>query len=259
MESVRFGSLDEFFEVSAEADRRYEYTMSWVDCLATGRSLGRGIFMGGNHAWQPRIPGRDGMPKQRLTLPIDLPGGLLNGASMRAFNALLYYRQLAKRVRRTAPFDPFFYPLDSIGDWNRMYGRRGFLQHQSVIPPAASRKALEAMFRKTSSYGEGSFLAVLKMFGDLESPGMMSFPRPGATLALDFPFKGKSTLRLLDMLDEIVIEHGGAVYPAKDARMSAHTFEASFPAWRKFAPYIDECFSSSFWRRVTGDEGREAA
>ena len=185
-------------------------------------------------------------------MPVDLPSRVLNKLSIRAFNTLHYRAQLPKRVRRTIPYDPFFYPLDSIGEWNRMYGRDGFLQHQCVMPHAAGREALRTILKTAERSGEGSFLAVLKTFGDLESPGMMSFPRPGATLALDFPFKGERTLRLLDALDEIVSEHGGAVYPAKDARMSRKTFEASFPKWREFSRFVDERFSSSFWRRVTG-------
>jgi FAD/FMN-containing dehydrogenase len=132
-----------------------------------------------------------------------------------------------------------------------MYGRAGFLQHQCVVPHAASPEALRRILETAQRSGEGSFLAVLKTFGDIESPGMLSFPRPGATLALDFPFKGAGTLHLLERLDAIVIEHGGAVYPAKDARMSGGCFEASFPRWREFASFVDERFSSSFWRRVT--------
>ncbi len=260
MESIRFGSLDEFFEVSSESDTSSEFTMSWVDCMATGKSMGRGLFMRGNHAWQPRIPGKSGDFKQRLSMPFDVPSGLITGPLLKAFNTALYHRQLPKRMRRTVPYDPFFYPLDSIGNWNRLlYGKRGFFQHQCVIPHEAAREALTAIFEQTAAAGQGSFLAVLKEFGDLESPGMMSFPRPGATLALDFANLGDSTLRLLNSLDDIVLAHGGAVYPAKDARMSPRMFEASFPKWREFAPYVDQRFSSSFWRRVTGDSSRRAA
>ncbi|MPZ49406.1 MAG: FAD-binding protein [Dehalococcoidia bacterium] len=252
MESIRFGSLAEFFEVSEESDRACEYTMAWIDCMAAGAQVGRGLFMRGNHAWQPRIPGRTGTPRRLLSLPIDLPNWVLNGASVRAFNALHYHAQLLKRVRKTIPYDPFFYPLDSIGDWNKMYGRRGFLQHQCVLPRETALQSLRSILETGAKSGEGSFLAVLKTFGDVKSPGLMSFPRPGVTLALDFAFKGEKTLRLLDRIDEIVVDHGGAVYPAKDARMSPKTFEASFPRWRDFAGFIDPNFSSSFWRRVTG-------
>jgi FAD/FMN-containing dehydrogenase len=254
MESIRFRSLDEFFEVSTESDRDFECTMSWVDCMATGKSLGRGLFMRGNHAWQPQIPGKSGKPVQRIGIPFDLPIDVLTGMRLRAFNTLLYHRQLPRVVRATVPFDPFFYPLDSIKQWNRMYGRNGFLQHQCVVPHESARVAMREILTRIATAGEGSFLAVLKAFGDLKSPGMLSFPRPGITLALDFKYKGPSTLRLLDSLDEVVMDHGGAIYPAKDARMSPATFEASFPNWREFVPYIDEHFSSDFWRRVTGSK-----
>jgi FAD/FMN-containing dehydrogenase len=157
------------------------------------------------------------------------------------------------------PYDPFFYPLDSIGNWNRMYGKGGFVQHQCVVPHAAAPEAMKKILLRISASGEGSFLAVLKAFGNAPSPGMMSFPRPGITLALDFPVKGESTLRLLDALDEIVVDYGGAVYPAKDARMSPATFEASFPHWRDFEPFIDPRFSSDFWRRVTASKAAKVA
>jgi FAD/FMN-containing dehydrogenase len=251
MESLKFRSLDEFFEISAASDRDFEYTMSFVDCLAAGKASGRGLFMRGNHAWQKHIPGQGAAPKQRAGLPLDLPEFALNGLTVRAFNWLLYHKQLAGKVTATVPYDPFFYPLDSIKDWNRMYGRRGFLQHQCVVPHGAAKDALATIFARVRSSGQNSFLAVLKEFGELESPGMLSFPRPGVTLALDFPFRGDATLRLLESLDDIVVAAGGAVYPAKDARMSRRTFEASFPKLRHFQDFIDPRFSSSFWRRVT--------
>jgi FAD/FMN-containing dehydrogenase len=259
MESIRYDSLDEFFDVSAESDRICEFTVAWIDCMATGKQVGRGLYMRGNHAWQPHIPGKKARSKSWLSVPIELPGALIpNGITARVFNELYYRRQLLKRVRRTVPYDPFFYPLDAIGDWNRLYGERGFLQHQCVVPHDASRRALRLILQATSQAGEGSFLGVLKAFGDIPSPGMMSFPRPGTTLTLDFPFRGERTLRLLDRLDAIVLEHGGAIYPAKDARMSPACFEASFPQWREFAEFVDERFSSSFWRRVTASDGGAA-
>jgi FAD/FMN-containing dehydrogenase len=252
MESVRFRSLDEFLELSAESDRDFEYTMAWVDCMAAGESSGRGLFMRGNHAWQRHIPGRAESASQKLSVPFALPGSLLNTLSVRAFNLVHYHAQLAQTVSKVVHYDPFFYPLDAIGEWNRLYGRRGFLQHQCVVPHEQAGPAMLAILDAVSRSGQGSFLAVLKTFGDLPSPGLLSFPRPGVTLALDFALRGRSTLDLLDRLDEVVLAHGGAVYPAKDARMSPQTFEASFPGWRDLLPYIDERFSSSFWRRVTG-------
>jgi FAD/FMN-containing dehydrogenase len=250
-ETVRFGSLDEFFEVSAESDESHEFTMSWVDCLARGNALGRGLFMRGNFAWPRRLPRKPAEPQQRLQMPFDLPGFALNTLTVRAFNTAMYHKQLARTVRQTVPFDPFFYPLDAIQDWYRLYGRRGFLQYQFVVPYQSDKRAIRSILETISASGEGSFLAVLKTFGEVQSPGMLSFPRPGVTLALDFAQRGKRTFRLLDRLDEIVLASGGAVYPAKDARMSAASFQAYFPAWREFSRYVDPKFSSSFWRRVT--------
>jgi hypothetical protein len=134
-----------------------------------------------------------------------------------------------------------------------MYGKRGFLQYQFVVPFQHARAAMSEMLGLIRRSGEGSFLTVLKKFGDIQSPGMLSFPRPGLTLALDFAYGGPKTLRLLEDLDRIVLQSGGAVYPAKDARMSAQSFQAFFPRWKEFSGYVDPRFSSSFWRRVTAN------
>lgn len=253
MEQIPFGSLDEFFDVSADSDKHYEYTMSWVDCLAVGRHLGRGLFMRGNHSWQRAIPGKDWCPKERFTVPFSLPSFALNNLTVRAFNAVNYRSQYLMTKRGTVPYDGFFYPLDVVSHWNRIYGAAGFLQYQCVVPYASDRSAIKELFATISASGQGSFLAVLKTFGNRQSPGMMSFPRPGVTLALDFAHRGERSLRLLDRLDDIVVAAGGAVYPAKDARMSAHVFRHSFPRWEKFAQYRDVKFSSTFWRRVASD------
>ncbi len=250
-EQIRFRSIDEFFDISADSDQRFEYTMAWVDCLATGRRLGRGLFMRGNHAWPKAVPGRRAEPRSLFTVPFDLPPFVLNLATVKAFNTLYYHSQIPRRTSRVVPFDPFFYPLDAIHNWNRLYGAPGFVQYQFVVPFASDRTAIKTILREISASGVVSFLAVLKVFGDVPSPGMLSFPRPGVTLALDFPFRGRRTLQLLDRLDRVVLEHGGALYPAKDARMSAEDFAASYPGWRDFAQYVDPKFSSSFWRRVT--------
>jgi FAD/FMN-containing dehydrogenase len=147
-------------------------------------------------------------------------------------------------------YDPFFYPLDALLSWNRLYGRKGFVQYQCVVP-RDHIVTVKRMIGLVSKSGHGSFLAVLKNFADLPSPGLLSFPRPGLTLALDLPMRGASTLKLLESLDELLLESGGAVYPAKDARMSARMFQASFPKWKEFEAFIDPKLSSSFWRRVS--------
>jgi FAD/FMN-containing dehydrogenase len=251
MEQVKCGTLKEFFEVSDASDEDWVYTMAWTDCLATGKSLGRSLFMRGNFNQSDYRPKEAARTKPIIAMPLDMPAFLLNTLSVKAFNTLYYNRQLPKKIRRVISYNPFFYPLDSIDTWNKLYGRRGFLQYQFVVPYKDGFEAITAIFSRIANSGEGSFLAVLKTFGNKESPGMLSFPRPGVTLALDFAFNGDKTLGLLSDLDELVMQSGGRVYPAKDARMSAKHFQAFYPNWREFAGYVDPKFSSSFWRRVT--------
>ena len=251
MDHIRFASLDEFFEISAESDADYEYTMSWVDILIGGKNLCRGNFMRGNHNRSRQLASKPMKKRLPLAVPIDFPSFMLNSLSVKAFNELYYHKQVPKLVHKIVSYDPFFYPLDSIHDWYRMYGKRGFLQYQFVVPFEEGHHAMREILARIRRSGEGSFLTVLKTFGDITSPGMLSFPRPGLTLALDFAYDGQKTLRLLEDLDHIVLQSGGAVYPAKDARMSAKSFQAFFPGWKEFSAYVDPKFSSSFWRRVT--------
>ena len=254
VESVRFDGLDAFFDLAVDSDARFEYTVAWVDCAARGPRLGRGLLLRGNHApLAERAPARP----PRLAVPFDLPGSgfLLNRLTLRAFNAAYYGRQRREIVRRRVSFDPFFYPLDGVRDWNRLYGTRGFLQYQCLVPPTEGRAVMRSIFGRVAEAGEGSFLAVLKLFGELPSPGLLSFPRPGVTLALDFAIRGPETFALLDQLDALVASAGGRVYPAKDARMSARSFRQYFPEWEELRTFVDPAFSSSFWRRVTAEAG----
>lgn len=247
-QSLRFANLQEFFALSNASDADYEYTVSWLDCSAGGKGLGRGIFMRGNHA-----PVSGMSPKARpLSVPFTPPISLINRWSLAGFNRAYYHRPSAHSEDAIWHYRPFFYPLDGIRNWNRIYGPRGFFQYQCVVPDTYAQDSLTEMLAAISRSGSGSFLAVLKMFGRVLSPGWMSFPRPGATLALDFPNGGASTLKLLDRLDQITLSAGGAVYPAKDARMSGRAFKQYFPRWQEFAERVDPRFSSSFWRRVTG-------
>jgi len=246
----KFENLERFFALSEAAAQDWEYTVAWVDCLARGAGTGRGIFYRANHA----RAGKRGKESQdytrtRMAIPFDLPGLALNRFTISAFNRFYYRRPLSGQ--RRVHFDPFFYPLDKIAHWNRMYGRRGFFQYQCVIPNAHAHEAMAEMLQTIAQSGQGSFLSVLKIFGEVASPGMLSFPRAGATLALDFANRGDRTLALLARLDGITLAAGGAVYPAKDACMSAQHFQQYYPQWRDFADYIDPAFSSSFWRRVT--------
>lgn len=247
-ETIRFGGLDEFYEINDASERDYLYTVSWIDVLAKGRSLGKGLYIRGNHA--APIPG--GMPPLRkgpdVGVPFDAPGFLVGAWSTGIFNFAYYRKQLRRVKSGLTTFNPFFYPLDAVKNWNRLYGRRGFLQWQCVVPKESG--AVHPLLREIVRSREASPLVVFKTFGDKASPGLLSFPRPGVTLALDFPNKGKRTFALLDRLDAIVREAGGAIYPAKDARMSPETFRTSFPGLEAFSAFVDPAFSSSFWRRV---------
>lgn len=249
-ETIHFGGLGQFFEIAAESDATHDYTVAWVDSLAGGRHFGRGVFFRANHASASDLP-QERAPRP-LPFPIKPPFPLINRLTLRAFNALYRAAQPHTAEPRRIPYRPFFYPLDRVRNWNRAYGPKGLRQFQCAVPMAHAREAVEAMLRRTLAAGEASFLTVLKLFGDVPSPGMMSFPVAGATLTLDFPHRGERTLRLLDDLDRITLSAGGRVNPYKDARMTAATFEASFPHWRDFARHVDPGFSSGFWRRVTG-------
>lgn len=247
VEAQRFSNLDAFWRLNREAELRWPYTVAWIDCLARGSKMGRGILFSADHASE--VTERIRAPRRRWGFPVDPPFSLVNGLSLRAFNAL-YFRQPLRPGPVLQHYLPYFYPLDAIEGWNKMYGRKGFYQYQCVIPPGAAEAATAELLKTIAEKGEGSFLVVLKTFGPRPSLGMLSFPRAGATLALDFPNRGQKTLALLEALDRIVSEAGGALYPAKDARMSAELFRSSFPAWEAFSSFIDPQFSSAFWRRV---------
>ena len=248
-QAIHFDGLDGFFALAAASDATHDYTVAWIDSLAAGKHFGRGVFFRANHAPASSAP----PPKAARTLPFPItpPVSLINRLTLSAFNALYLAAQPKTAEPRRIPYRPFFYPLDRVSNWNRAYGPKGLRQFQCAVPMADARAAVEAMLRRTLGAGESSFLTVLKLFGDVPSPGMMSFPIAGATLTLDFPHRGERTLKLLDELDRIAIAAGGRVNPYKDARMSPATFAASFPHWRDFARHIDPGFSSGFWRRVT--------
>lgn len=248
VESQRFGSLEEFWELNRLAELDWPYTVAWVDCLAKGKARGRGILLRGQHApTQLELPT---FRARRRSMPVDPPFSLVSNLSLKLFNSLYYRRRLKARAQ-ISHYVPFFYPLDNLENWNRIYGRRGFYQYQCVLPPSAAKDATAALLDVIAGSGQGSFLAVLKTFGSKSSLGMLSFPRPGTTLALDFPNRGKETETLFQQLDSIVASAGGALYPAKDARMPAEMFRSGYPAWEEFSRYIDPAFSSNFWERVS--------
>jgi decaprenylphospho-beta-D-ribofuranose 2-oxidase len=216
------------------------YSVAWIDALAKGAALGRSLVMLGEHARLADLPARArGAPlstpdPRTLSLPFNLPSVALNPLSVRAFNALYWRMGLRKAGAALVPWRPYFYPLDAIGGWNRMYGRRGFVQFQCVLPLASAATGLRAALSAIAEDGSGSFLAVLKRFGVQDS--RLSFPTEGYTLALDFPAAARS-LSLLTRLDAIVADHGGRFYLAKDARMSAETLHRTDPRMTDFAAF----------------------
>ncbi len=245
---VPFDNLDCYFDVAEAEDRQNEYAVAWVDQLAGGKSAGRGVLITGNHAQNGNR--RVESEGTRLGVPFDLPFSLLNRASLTLFNAAYFNAKRRKRKPHLASFGSFFYPLDGVRQWNRLYGPAGLYQHQSVVPFDAARQVIPAMLAASREAGQASFLTVLKRFGDAVSPGLLSFPKPGYTLTMDFPNRGEKTLALLRRLDEMTISAGGRVNPYKDQRMSAATFKAGFPRWQELEQWRDRHFCSDFWRRT---------
>jgi FAD/FMN-containing dehydrogenase len=247
-QTIPFGNLDEFLTLSHELDTQHEYGVAWIDCLGRGASLGRGIYLCADHATDQRFD----MPRQRTrSVPFAPPWSPVNAVTLRVFNELYYRRAVAKAGASITDYASYFYPLDGIRNWNRLYGRRGFQQYQLVVPDATARDALHAFLNAIASARTGSFLAVLKRCGALASPGLLSFPMPGISLALDFPQHDARNAALFARLDAIVREAGGRQYPAKDAHMSGADFRAGYPAWQALEQLRDPALMSRFWQRTT--------
>jgi FAD/FMN-containing dehydrogenase len=245
--TVRFGGLDEFFALSRELDHQHEYSVSWIDCLASGSATGRGVFMVGDHARYGELAVAR---RAKRRVPLTPPVSLINQLSLHAFNALYWRVHPARRRRQRVGYEPFFFPLDSILHWNRIYGRKGFQQYQCVVPEAVAEPATRALLQAIASSGQGSFLAVLKRCGNIKSPGLLSFPLEGTSLALDFPQTASLGRKLFPRLDAIVREAGGRMYPAKDAHMSGADFRQAYPAWEQLEALRDPILQSHFWKRV---------
>jgi FAD/FMN-containing dehydrogenase len=242
VEQRRFAALDAYWELDATLGQRHAYSVAWLDCQRGGR----GIYSAGDFvaAPGPRDRRRGAGPR----VPFVAPVSLVNPWTAKAFSTAYYAKPLP--ATGIVHYQPFFYPLDGVQHWNRVYGPRGFVQYQCVLPPPTMAQALRELLAAIQGSGQASPLAVLKTFGDTPSRGMLSFARPGATLAVDFPLRD-GTLPLLQRLDAIVRGAGGALYPAKDARMTPEMFESSYPRAHAFAAFQDPAFSSSFWRRVS--------
>ena len=219
-------------ETALELFEQYKdvtYSVAWIDCLSTGDNLGRSLLMLGEHADKGALTiHKDGL----LNMPCDMPSFLLNKYTIQAFNSAYYNKQLKEEVNNTVHYDPFFYPLDGINNWNRMYGSNGFTQYQFVIPKEAGKEGLTEILEAIAESKQGSFLAVLKVFGE-GNKNHLSFPMEGYTLALDFKLNDK-LFTLLDRLDIIVRKHKGRLYLSKDVRMSEEMFKGGYPQWEEF-------------------------
>jgi FAD/FMN-containing dehydrogenase len=227
--------LDETLAVFAASDAGSPYSVAWIDCLARGRAMGRAVIMHGDHATAAdvRAAGREPSARARraIAVPCDVPGALLNPLTMRLFNTV-YYAAHRDARGRLVEMERFFYPLDGVAQWNRLYGRRGFVQYQVVFPTDASHRALVALLERLSASGRPSFLAVLKRLGPANA-GMLSFPREGYTLALDLPVR-PGLVTFLGRLDQLVLDHGGRVYLAKDATATAAAVRVMYPRLDEF-------------------------
>jgi len=256
----RAPNLDRALELFETTDQQYTHSVAWIDCLTKGRHLGRSVLMRGNWAAANDLPERmrptalRPAPGGRLSVPFDVPRLLLNPFGVRVFNSMFYHRHRTRRGMLVS-YEPFFYPLDKIRHWNRLYGKSGFLQYQCVLPHAGARDGMIQLLELLAREGHASFLAVLKRFGDSDPNQLLSFPRPGYTLAVDMPRNGARQDVLLDALDRVVLKAGGRVYLAKDARMGADHFRAMYPElprWLEIKRRVDpeNRFSSALSRRL---------
>jgi FAD/FMN-containing dehydrogenase len=245
---VRFANLGEFFMLSAELDHQHEYSVAWIDCLAKGTDIGRGVFIVGDHAPYGSL---EVGHRNKLSVKLTPPISLINNVSLRLFNSAYWRIHPSQRTQQRSAYEPFFYPLDRIQHWNRVYGPKGFQQYQCVIPDANAEVAMHELLGAIADSGQGSFLAVLKRCGDIASPGLLSFPMPGTSLALDFPQNNNLADLLFPRLDAIVRTAGGRLYPAKDAHMSGSDFRHAYPAWEQLEALRDPFLMSRFWKRVT--------
>jgi FAD/FMN-containing dehydrogenase len=249
-EGIQYHGVDEFLAIT-EQYKHVEYTVSWIDCASSGKNFARGVFMLGDHS-QARaqlLPS----PEPKLVFPVEAPGFALNHLTVSMFNTVFFHKQMKPHVKTLQDYEPFFYPLDAVLRWNRMYGKSGLLQFQYAIPWEHAKEGTVAILKEVAKSGLASFLAVLKVFGDVPSPGLLSFPQPGITLALDFPIKEGLTFPLVHRLAEMTREFGGRLYPAKDAAMTSTQFQTFYPQWEQLARFRDPAITSSFWERVTGD------
>lgn len=247
--TIKTKNLKETFDAFEEYSDK-PYSVAWIDCLAKGDKIGKCLLMVGDFRDDGRL---DYKKKSQLSIPFNFPSFALNNWSVRAFNWLYYGKSKEGVSKQRVDIDTFFYPLDAIGHWNRIYGKKGFTQYQFILPKETSYEGLEEILTAISKSGKGSFLAVLKLYGKAND-NYLSFPIEGYSLALDFKIE-KGLFELLDKLDEIVVKHEGRIYLTKDVRVSKETFEKGYPQIETFRQYrkenkMDEKFQSHQSKRV---------
>ena len=246
-ENIPYNNLDEFFDLANASEENFEHTVSWIDCI-TGNGE-RGIFMRGNNSEIPEYSEIN----RNITFPFEMPFSLVNKLSLFCFNKFYYFIQSLKRKPFKVHYEKFFYPLDNVLEWNRIYGTKGFFQYQCVIPPENAMDAVKEIQKEIAKSGTGSFLGVLKTFGDYKSVGLLSFPYKGITYALDFPNCGIKTEKLFECLDSIVMNAHGRLYLAKDARQPRKLFELGYGNnMEEFCKFRDPNCSSDLSRRLMG-------
>ena len=239
VDTTRYSHLDDVMAAMVVGDEDYRYSVAWVDCMTRGASMGRAILTRGEHATRRDLEATSlaAPAPARLRVPFNAPSGLLNPLSIRVFNEAWFRSAPQRREGEEQTLGAFFHPLDGVGDWNRLYGRRGFVQYQFAVADAQSECVVRAIERLSSS-GVPSFLAVLKRFGPANH-GLLSFPFSGWTLALDLPVGPAALPGVLDDLDEMVIEAGGRVYLAKDSRLSPASVRVMYPRLPEFLAVKD--------------------
>lgn len=245
---INFSGLDGFFE-HALANPEWDYSVAWVDATAPASKLGRGYLELAR--WSNEAAPLAAPPPVLLDVPFRFPVSAINPLTVKVFNEVWLRRPRASLT--TVPYASFFWPLDGVGHWQNVYGPTRFVQCQFVAPLAEAPRLIRDILVLAREKGRPSFLNTLKLMGGRKAAGMLSFPREGVALALDFPFHGSQTLAMLRTMEDRVMDAGGAFYPAKDAVMSSSAFRQAYPAWKDFSGYRDERMCSAFWTRVMGE------
>ncbi len=237
-ETEQVQDLDTMLSALDDAARQFPMTMAWIDCLTKGRAMGRGILYRGRWATAEEAPGRAPSPKLRLFVPFQFPSWAMSEQSVRLFNSAIYHSHIPRLKKGIVSPETFFYPLDTIRDWNRIYGKRGFTQHQAVLPASAGRAAVRRFLELLTSLKGASFLCVLKDCGQ-QGCGLLSFPMPGTSIALDLALR-EHTQEHIDRLNELVIREGGRIYLTKDALTRPEDFEKMEPRLSAFRAVRDK-------------------